>query len=88
MIEINLNLLFGGFEYLDCQNVFTWCFEIKGERRPSHCERDGPGARPAISLDWERPFLGPLYAWSSAIQGEVRADENPSHDQSAMLLAS
>ena len=23
----------------------------------------------AISLDWERPFLGPLYAWSSAIQG-------------------
>ena len=24
----------------------------------------------AISLDWERPFLGPLYAWSSAIQGK------------------
>ena len=23
----------------------------------------------AICLDWERPFLGPLYAWSSAIQG-------------------
>ena len=23
----------------------------------------------AIFLDWERPFLGPLYAWSSAIQG-------------------
>ena len=23
----------------------------------------------AISLDWERPFLGPLSAWSSAIQG-------------------
>ena len=23
----------------------------------------------AISPDWERPFLGPLYAWSSAIQG-------------------
>ena len=23
----------------------------------------------AISLDWERPFLGPLYAWPSAIQG-------------------
>ena len=22
----------------------------------------------AVSLDWERPFLGPLYAWSSAIQ--------------------
>ena len=28
----------------------------------------------AIALDWERPFLGPLYAWSSAIQG---ADEAP-----------
>ena len=24
----------------------------------------------AISLDWERPFLGPLCAWSSAIQGK------------------
>ena len=24
----------------------------------------------AILLDWERPFLGPLYAWSSAIQGK------------------
>ena len=24
----------------------------------------------AISLDWERPFLRPLYAWSSAIQGK------------------
>ena len=23
----------------------------------------------AISLDWVRPFLGPLHAWSSAIQG-------------------
>ena len=29
MIEINLNLLIGGFDYLVCQNVFTWCFEIK-----------------------------------------------------------
>ena len=28
MIEINLNLLISRFEYLDCQNVFTWCFEI------------------------------------------------------------
>ena len=28
MIEINLNLLIGGFDYLVCQNVFTWCFEI------------------------------------------------------------
>ena len=25
----------------------------------------------AIVLDWERPFLGPLYAWSSAIQGKT-----------------
>ena len=25
----------------------------------------------AIALDWERPFLGPLYAWSSAIQGKT-----------------
>ena len=25
----------------------------------------------AIALDWERPFLGPLYAWSSAIQGKA-----------------
>ena len=24
----------------------------------------------AILLDWERPFLGPLYAWSAAIQGK------------------
>ena len=23
----------------------------------------------AMSLDWEKPFLGPLYAWSSAVQG-------------------
>ena len=23
-----------------------------------------------LGLDWERPFLGPLYAWSSAIQGK------------------
>ena len=23
----------------------------------------------AICLEWERPFLEPLYAWSSAIQG-------------------
>ena len=23
----------------------------------------------AIALDWERPFLGPLHAWSAAIQG-------------------
>ena len=25
----------------------------------------------AIALEWERPFLGPLYAWSSAIQGKA-----------------
>ena len=25
----------------------------------------------AIALDWTRPFLGPLYAWSSAIQGKA-----------------
>ena len=25
----------------------------------------------AISLDWERPSLGPLYAWSSATQGKL-----------------
>ena len=25
----------------------------------------------AIALDWERPFLSPLYAWSSAIQGKT-----------------
>ena len=24
----------------------------------------------AIALDWQRPFLGPLHAWSSAMQGE------------------
>ena len=24
----------------------------------------------AIALDWERPFLGPLHAWSTAIQGK------------------
>ena len=28
----------------------------------------------AIALDWERPFLGPLYAWSSAI-GEGGTNE-------------
>ena len=28
----------------------------------------------AIFRDWERPFLSPLYAWSSAIQGRpIRA---------------
>ena len=26
-----------------------------------------------MALDWERPFLGPLYAWSSAIQGKTGA---------------
>ena len=25
----------------------------------------------ALALEWERPFLGPLYAWSSAIQGKI-----------------
>ena len=25
----------------------------------------------AIALDWERPFLGPLRAWSSAVQGKT-----------------
>ncbi|CAE7693021.1 DSK1, partial [Symbiodinium necroappetens] len=25
----------------------------------------------AIALDWERPFLGPLHAWSSAVQTKV-----------------
>ena len=25
----------------------------------------------AIALDWQRPFLGPLHAWSSAIQGKT-----------------
>ena len=24
----------------------------------------------SIALDWERPFLGPLHAWSSAVQGK------------------
>ena len=28
MIEINLKILIGGFEYRYCQNVFAWCFEI------------------------------------------------------------
>ena len=23
-----------------------------------------------LALDWERPFLGPLHAWSSAVQGK------------------
>ncbi len=31
----------------------------------------------SISLDWERPFLGPLYAWSSAIQGKPGAMKIP-----------
>ena len=25
----------------------------------------------SIALDWERPFLGPLHAWSSAVQGKL-----------------
>ena len=25
----------------------------------------------AIALDWERPFLGPLHAWASAVQAKV-----------------
>ena len=25
----------------------------------------------ALALEWERPFLGPLYSWSSAIQGKI-----------------
>ena len=33
-----------------------------------------PQVRPdgfaSIALDWERPFLGPLHAWSSAVQGK------------------
>ena len=28
MIDINLKILIGGFEYRYCQNVFAWCFEI------------------------------------------------------------
>ena len=24
----------------------------------------------SIALDWERPLLGPLHAWSSAVQGK------------------
>ena len=27
----------------------------------------------SIALDWERPFLGPLHAWSSAVQGKPGA---------------
>ena len=27
----------------------------------------------SIALDWERPFLGPLHAWSSTVQGKVGA---------------
>eukprot|EP00439_Symbiodinium_sp_Y106_P077224 s2154_g16.t1 len=27
----------------------------------------------SIALDWERPFLGPLHAWSSAVQGKAEA---------------
>ena len=34
----------------------------------------------AISLDWERPFLGPLYAWSSAIQGRQGLMTIPTRD--------
>ena len=41
---------------------------------PGRSERDGPGPGrlgfAAVSVDWETPFLGPLYAWSSAIQGK------------------
>ena len=29
MIDINLKILIGGFEYRYCQNVFAWCFEIQ-----------------------------------------------------------
>ena len=25
----------------------------------------------ALALEWEKPFLGPLYSWSSAIQGKI-----------------
>ena len=27
----------------------------------------------SIALDWERPFLGPLHVWSSAVQGKPGA---------------
>ena len=32
----------------------------------------------SIALDWERPFLGPLHAWSSAVQGKPGALTLPS----------
>ena len=38
----------------------------------------------ALALKWEKPFLGPLYCWSSAIlsyTGEDWRDEDPRHDQ-------
>ena len=40
----------------------------------------------AISLDWERPFLGPFYAWSSAIQGKPGLMKIPV--ESPLLVAS
>ncbi|CAE7887932.1 unnamed protein product, partial [Symbiodinium necroappetens] len=48
--------------------------------------RVAPNARPAwlfaaIALDWERPFLGPLDAWSSAVHGSRLAHTNAPHDR-------
>ena len=39
-----------------------------GESRVSLSQGLGRLEFAAIALDWERPLLGPLYAWSSAIQ--------------------
>ena len=42
----------------------TWLVEFKGLGRLGFA---------SIALDWERPFLGPLHAWSSAVQGKPGA---------------
>ena len=55
---------------------------MRGRRAGSVVARDmsqglGRLGFAAIVLDWERPLLGPLYAWSSAIQRKTGAMKLP-----------
>ena len=45
----------------------------------------------SIAPDWERPFLGPLHAWSAAVQGKSGPLTLPAatdHDPGPLRLAS
>ena len=42
----------------------------KSEARPFAQGLGGLGFA-SMALDWERPFLGPLHAWSSPVQGKA-----------------